>query len=106
MNRLDELILKWQEGNLTAEEMPQLNALLEHRENRQILLEQFLLNAGLPQACAQPSFAPPGNIVAMPPAEPNEASASRAPAWRWVTAAAACVAFCSLIVRLMIRSIW
>lgn len=99
MNSLDELILKWQEGSLTADEMPQLNALLEHRENRQILLEQFLLNAGLPQACAQPSFAPPGNIVAMPQAVPNE---PKTPAWRWVTAAAACVAFCSLIVRLMI----
>jgi hypothetical protein len=95
MNSLDELILKWQEGGMTAEEMRQLNALLARRENRQVLREEFLLSAGLRDACARPSPAP-ANIRPMPQ------QARWKPAAAWIAAAAACVALSAVIVKLMI----
>lgn len=91
MNSLDELILKWQEGNLDGAELRQLNALLARAENRQVLREEFLLSAGL-RADAQ---ARAGKIVPMERVNP-----ARGNTWRWIGGMAAAVLFCALLVRL------
>jgi ferric-dicitrate binding protein FerR (iron transport regulator)/regulation of enolase protein 1 (concanavalin A-like superfamily) len=97
MNSLDELVFKWHEGRATADDLRQLNALLERPENRQVLREEFLLTAQLRQAC--PALQQPGsNIVPLP----QPAQASRP--WAWVAAAAACVALCALLVKLAVGS--
>ena len=87
MNSLDELILKWQEGSLGAEELRQLNLLLARPENRAVLREEFLLTAGLAAA----SRSPESKIVPMGAEEPVR------PGVRWVAALAACLALGLLI---------
>jgi ferric-dicitrate binding protein FerR (iron transport regulator)/regulation of enolase protein 1 (concanavalin A-like superfamily) len=87
MNTLDELILKWQEGDLTNDELRQLNALLARSENRAVLRDEFLLSAGLRQVCSCPS----AKVIPLPAARNRLA---------WIAVAAACVLFLAIIVRL------
>lgn len=92
MNRLDELILQWQEGQLTSDDLRQLNALLENAEHRRGLHDQFLLSTGLRGV----GLAADSRILPLPsrPAGPAH--------WRWITAAAASIAFFALLVRFVI----
>ena len=50
MMTLAELVLKWQDGSLTEDELRELNGLLQDAEARTLLAREFALSAGLVEA--------------------------------------------------------
>lgn len=59
--RIDELLARWHDGSLGDEELRELTALLELPENRDRLLDDWLIESALPdvlRVCAIASLAP------------------------------------------------
>jgi hypothetical protein len=50
MNRLSELLLKWQDRSITEQELRELNSILREPDNRRALLESFSFDSELIQA--------------------------------------------------------
>lgn len=93
-DELSDMLHRWREGSLSAEEMRSLTELLAKPEARAALRRDWFLDAALPQALAASAV-----IVRTPRTTARPTSAS----WRWTPAhwtalgAAAAITFACLI---------
>jgi hypothetical protein len=82
-DELQNLLHRWREGSLTADEMPTLTALLAKPEARQALRRDWFLEVALPEALAASAV-----IVRTP--QPSLAAKLRGWIAGWITAYAPC----------------